>query len=142
MAKTIKIKYNRPSLYRCGSLRLESGVNEVRVEFWDEAKDNPGVKKRVESGEIIVVDEKTPAPEAPKEAKKTALADVPAKPEDLGKQADISLDELPVADAKEVIKQTFDHKTLKRWRKEETRKAVLAAIDKQLSEFSDKSDAV
>ncbi|MBI4449045.1 hypothetical protein HY641_03400 [Candidatus Woesearchaeota archaeon] len=134
MAKTVKIKYNRPSLYRCGSLRLESGINEVRVEFWDEAKDNPGVKKRVESGEISVIDEKTSA----KAVATPAKPETPEEPSDAGLDA---LNELSIANAKEVIKETFDHKTLKRWQKKETRKAVLAAIDKHLYEFSDKSNA-
>lgn len=132
MSKNILVKYTRPSLYRIGDFRIIGGVNEVRKEVWDSVKENPGVKKRIESGEIVLMNI-MPADKSPAI---TSTATVGGAVQPSEPAVEYPLQDLNVKEAKALIKETFDYKTLKAWYEKETRQMVLTALDKQLSEFA------
>lgn len=135
MAKNVLVKYKRPSLYRVGDFRIIGGINEVRREVWDAVKENPGVKKRLESGDIVLMDIK-PA-DRPHTDKKVAAVGVgePANAEQAS-ESEYPLKSLNVKDAKALIKETYDFITLKRWVEVEERQSVILAIEKQLEDFA------
>jgi hypothetical protein len=136
MAKTILIKFTRPTLYRCGDLRIIGGVNEVRKEIWEAVKDNPGVKRRIENGDIVLLNYKAndkPPVGKPEMAAVVAPIQEPEKSDEPAE--DYPLANLNVADATQLIKETYHYKTLKDWQERETRKRVQSTLEKQLKEF-------
>lgn len=125
MAKTVLINFTRPTMYRCGELRIIGGMNEVRQEIWDAVKNNPGVKKRLAAKEIIVIGQEQKAVEIENASASTVSVSVE---EETAK----SLSDVNVAKAKELIRNTQDYNLLMHWKAVETRKVVIAEIDKQL----------
>jgi hypothetical protein len=51
----VRIQYNRPSIYKCGALRLVGGVNAVDDAAYKKASTHPGFAARVATGQIVVL---------------------------------------------------------------------------------------
>lgn len=94
-----------------GSVSLNIGANKVDDDAWNEVKEHPIVKHWIKKKDIEVQD-----------------GDL----EDISKIT-------PVEKAIEVIKSTFSQEKLQKYKKDETRKTAIAAIDDQL-EYLNKKD--
>lgn len=71
----VRIDYKRPSLYRCGALKLVGGINAVDDAAYAAATEHPGFVARVASGEIVVLGN-TAAPTVAEASKSEADAAV------------------------------------------------------------------
>lgn len=86
------------------------GVNEIPNELWKNFEANPNFKKRLSRGDFVVVSD------AASDADQTSLEKVSG-----------------VAEAKKLIRETYDEALLKEWRAQENRKTVIQTIDEQLT---------
>ncbi|HEX5034650.1 MAG TPA: hypothetical protein VFW62_09235 [bacterium] len=116
------IMYTPANIYRCGEMRLIPGMNDVPERVWNEVKDHPLVKMRVEKGLISL---------RPQQKAKLA-GDGESTGQDDNGDGLTSLGEFSAKEAEALVKETFDLPTLERWQGEETRKGVLKAIEAQI----------
>lgn len=132
MAKTYLLRNNRPSIQMVGSTlgkplvrkRLFNGNNEVTEAEWDSIKGNPHLAILFKKRQLEWV-----AGRGPDDFKETKAED--------GKGAEEStpLSGLSVDDALQVVGETYDLDTLKKWKELESRKKVSSAIEEQLSKL-------
>lgn len=102
------IKNNSNHIRHIGRITLNIGPNEVKKNEWEKVKEHPFIKLWLEDGTI--------------EIKEGSIKDIT---------------KLNATDAIEVVEYTFNSKTLEKWLKEEDRKTVIAAIEKQLKELKE-----
>lgn len=124
------IRYTQANIYRCRDLRLIPGVNDVPEKVWNEVKDHPLVKARLQKGVIVPLPAAKPmehAPEANPSSGHSHSGDQGAGADGL-----VSLNGFGAKEAEALVKETFDLPTLERWAGEETRKGVLKAIEAQI----------
>ncbi|HCU25444.1 MAG TPA: hypothetical protein DF383_10545 [Deltaproteobacteria bacterium] len=122
------VKYTGTNLYRCRELRLIPGNNDVSENVWNEVKDHPLVKMRVEKAIII------PMPQNRVAKVENAAQENDSQQTASATESDglVSLKDYPAKEAEGLVAETFDIPTLERWKSEETRKGVIKAIDAQL----------
>lgn len=128
------VVYNRPNLFKIGPKRFIPGLNEITQEQWDAIKSHPLLPFRFEKqkgqkvADLVWVDGKSP-----KDAQKK-IEELPV--EEKGSDSEShSLNGLNAKEAIKLIEETLDLDLLNQWKSAETRKGVLAAIDKQIAVF-------
>lgn len=140
MSETVLIRYMKPSLYRIGDFRLIAGMNEIKADVWKAVENNPGVVARIARGEIVVksgpVQKKVEPKEAPKKKTPEKKSAPEKKSEVVESESSSSLADYTAKEACEIVSETMDVETLRKWSEAETRKRVLAAIEKQLETFA------
>lgn len=110
------IHYKKPNVLRAngknGSVFLfVPGNNDVPKSVWDDLMANKNFKRRVDEGSLTVVSEKDSDPEG--------IA---------------SLADFGTAEAKQIVRDTYDPLLLRQWMKTEQRKTVAAVIEEQLKQ--------
>lgn len=126
--ETVLIKYKNPNIYRCGDMRLIPGSNEVSESVWNDIKHHPLVKSRIMNGEIIVIEKST------KSTKVLRLEDSSLSNEN---KTGVILEEMSVSEVKEIIQDTLNLETLRKWQTQEKRKLILKEIEKQIAVLSE-----
>jgi len=115
------VKSHLTCVFRCGSVTLMPGSNQVKDTDWDLVKEHPIMKIRLARGDFTF-----------NELKKATDGD--AKVEK--KEPAQTLSDLNVKEACDLIADTYDRETLLRWADEDKRKTVDLAIDAQLKKIS------
>jgi len=128
--KTISIKAANKASKIKKTVKLLPGFNEVPDDEWKEIKQNPMIQKQIELGIIVEVAEKKEVKKKVKNGKgeeieKTVVESGKAKQlKDLDAEAVVAM-----------VEDTFDVDLLKKWKKEESRDEIRAAIANQLEKI-------
>lgn len=118
------VKSHLTCVFRCGSVTLMPGNNQIKESDWDAVKEHPIMKMRLDRGDFTLNDLKkaTDATDGGARLKKRESAQ--------------TLSDLNVKEACDLIADTYDRETLLRWADEDKRKTVDLAIDAQLKKIS------
>lgn len=94
---------------KTGEFLFVPGNNEISNSLWADLMSNANFKRRVDSGYFKITSQAEPSGEG-----------------------EIALADFGPAEAKQVVRDTFDPELLRTWQKAETRKTVLSVIEEQL----------
>jgi len=125
------INHRRGRVGLCGLVNLTPGINEVDPAIWVKVSDHPATRGLMADGErggITVAGSHEPS--APPPVKKS---EQPAEPKPTAKEPPVvpDLSEYSAKDAILFVRECEDLEILQTWEGQETRKTVLAAIEKQ-----------
>jgi hypothetical protein len=118
---SVLVKLKTVAIWRCYPVRFFPGINEVEDAQWDQIKDHPLLKKKMEMGQLELVQRRKPkgSEEAAQEPERPALEAMAAKK------------------AIAVIEEIFNVDSLKKILLIEKRSGVRYAIEKQIASIED-----
>lgn len=128
------IKYTKANLHTLAThdgkelAHLRPGWNEFPSRVWDENKNDAEIKRMIEDGDIVLMEDRVEQKVGKKKIVKI-----------IGKTDEpVALKDLDEKRAIEVAGETFNLDMLQRWMDEETRHKVKRAIDKQVKAINSK----
>ena len=143
MSKVL-VKWNKTHVMSVGTglndasiVKFIPGANEFTQEQWDKVKNNPELKKRMETQIVDPKRGKVPMLEVISEGKKAETTNGDEGDNGSNDDNGPAISELGVKEAKELVKETFNTPLLREWYEGETRKGVKEAIEKQLQTIED-----
>jgi hypothetical protein len=118
-----------------GSIALVPGNNEVSDDFWNEVKKSEAIRRKLGSKQLKEVAVKGVEKEVTKEVEEKTEDGKTKKTKKKVKEKvnePVPFSEVDASEAEKIVTETYDLKTLKKWKDTESRDSVRLAISKQI----------